>query len=89
MQAPGVTVLASKSHSKADLDHRKPVEEGGDDAYQSDMKVRCPCGSSLMSDSMIRVMLLFFVSSGFPYSPDHCLDDSYFSLNLQTIKNAF
>lgn len=50
--ASGAAEVASKSHGKLDLDYGKP-EEVEDDAAQLDLKVRCPCGSTLMSDSMI------------------------------------
>ncbi|XP_020241341.1 E3 SUMO-protein ligase SIZ1-like isoform X2 [Asparagus officinalis] len=52
MQVPGATDLASKSQSSSEINQVKPKEEIND-LYQ-DMKVRCPCGSSLITDSMIQ-----------------------------------
>ncbi|XP_072985592.1 E3 SUMO-protein ligase SIZ1-like isoform X1 [Typha latifolia] len=48
MQVHGATDLASKSHSGSDFNHVKPKEE------VEDYKVRCICGSSLMTESMIK-----------------------------------
>ncbi|XP_008789064.3 E3 SUMO-protein ligase SIZ1 [Phoenix dactylifera] len=53
MQVHGATDLASKSHSGSDFNHMKPKEEM-DDSYQLDMNVRCLCGSSLITESMIK-----------------------------------
>lgn len=53
MQTPGATDLASKSQSSSEINQVKPKEELKD-SYQLDMKVRCPCGSSLFTDSMIQ-----------------------------------
>lgn len=53
MQAPGATDLASKSHSGSDLNLVKLKDEVAD-SYQMDTKVRCPCGSSLITESMIK-----------------------------------
>ena len=53
MQIPGATDLASKSQSSSDISQVKPKEVK--DSYQLDMKVRCPCGSSLLTESMIQV----------------------------------
>ncbi|WOL01918.1 E3 SUMO-protein ligase [Canna indica] len=52
MQVPGATELASKSHSGSEFNHVKPKEEI--DSYKTEMKVRCPCGKSLNSESMIQ-----------------------------------
>ncbi|KAJ6803556.1 E3 SUMO-protein ligase SIZ1-like isoform X2 [Iris pallida] len=53
MQLPGATDLASKGQSSSDINNVKPKEEVVD-SYQLDMKVRCPCGSSLPTESMIQ-----------------------------------
>ncbi|XP_038980199.1 E3 SUMO-protein ligase SIZ1-like isoform X2 [Phoenix dactylifera] len=53
MQVHGATDLASKSHSGSDFNHVKPKEEM-DVSYQLDMRVRCLCGSSLITESMIK-----------------------------------
>ncbi|XP_020252662.1 E3 SUMO-protein ligase SIZ1-like isoform X2 [Asparagus officinalis] len=52
MQIPGATDLASKSQSSSDINQVKPKEEVRD-LYQ-EMKVSCPCGSTLITDSMIQ-----------------------------------
>ena len=57
MQIPGATDLASISQSSSDINPVKPKEEVKD-SYQLDMKVRCPCGSSLLTESMIQVHLV-------------------------------
>lgn len=56
MQVSGATDLASKSTSTTDFNQVKPKEEIDD--YCLEMKVRCLCGSSLTSDSIIQVLLL-------------------------------
>eukprot|EP00268_Persea_americana_P066271 TRINITY_DN8983_c0_g1_i2.p1 TRINITY_DN8983_c0_g1~~TRINITY_DN8983_c0_g1_i2.p1 ORF type:complete len:879 (-),score=190.81 TRINITY_DN8983_c0_g1_i2:706-3342(-) len=53
MQVHGATDLASKFQNGSDSSNLKPKEEI-DDSFQLDMKVRCPCGSSLLTDSMIK-----------------------------------
>lgn len=53
MQVHGATELATKFPNGSDSNNLKPKEEV-DDSFQLDMKVRCPCGSSLLSDSMIQ-----------------------------------
>lgn len=55
MQIPGATDLASKSYSSTEFNHMKPKEV---DSYKSEMKIRCPCGKSSNSESMIQVVLL-------------------------------
>ncbi|CAD5166671.1 E3 SUMO-protein ligase SIZ1 [Musa acuminata AAA Group] len=52
MQVSGATDLASKSTSTTDFNQVKPKEEIDD--YCLEMKVRCLCGSSLTSDSIIQ-----------------------------------
>lgn len=59
MQVSGATDLASKGPSVSDTSNVKPKEEF-DDPFQSDSKTRCPCGSSLLTDSMIKVVLHVF-----------------------------
>ncbi|KAJ6793623.1 E3 SUMO-protein ligase SIZ1-like isoform X2 [Iris pallida] len=53
MQLPGATDLASKGQSSSEINYAKPIEAAVD-SYQLDMKVRCPCGSSLLTESMIQ-----------------------------------
>ncbi|OVA18127.1 zinc finger protein [Macleaya cordata] len=53
MQISGATELASKGQSDSDVDNGKPKEEV-DNSVQLDMKVRCPCGTSLPTESMIQ-----------------------------------
>ncbi|KAJ6827987.1 E3 SUMO-protein ligase SIZ1-like isoform X2 [Iris pallida] len=53
MQLPGAADLASKGQSSSDINNVKPKEEVVD-SYQLEMKVRCPCGSSLLTESMIQ-----------------------------------
>lgn len=55
MQVHGATDLASKFQNGSDSSNLKPKEEI-EDSFQLDMKVRCPCGSSLLTDSMIKVI---------------------------------
>ena len=55
MQVSGATDLASKSYSRTEFNHMKPEEV---DSYKSEMKIRCPCGKSSNSESMIQVVLL-------------------------------
>ncbi|KAJ8476750.1 hypothetical protein OPV22_020477 [Ensete ventricosum] len=51
MQIPGAADLASKSYSCTEFNHMKPKEV---DSYKSEMKIRCPCGKSSNSESMIQ-----------------------------------
>ncbi|XP_019052840.1 PREDICTED: E3 SUMO-protein ligase SIZ1 isoform X2 [Nelumbo nucifera] len=53
MQVPGATDLASKGQSGSDISNVKLKEEV-DDSFQMDLKIRCPCGSSLATESMIQ-----------------------------------
>ncbi|KAJ9178158.1 hypothetical protein P3X46_010067 [Hevea brasiliensis] len=53
MQVSGATDLASKGQGV--LDSGKAIIKGDmDDSFQLDTKVRCPCGSSLETESMIK-----------------------------------
>lgn len=52
MQGSGASDLASKEVGISDTT-LKPKEEV-DKSFQMDMKVRCPCGNSLLTESMIR-----------------------------------
>ncbi|XP_021683814.2 E3 SUMO-protein ligase SIZ1 isoform X1 [Hevea brasiliensis] len=53
MQVSGATDLASKGQGV--LDSSKAVIKGEmDESFQLDTKVRCPCGSSLLTESMIK-----------------------------------
>ncbi|GMH12526.1 hypothetical protein Nepgr_014367 [Nepenthes gracilis] len=53
MQVSGATDLATKGHGGSDSSTFKPKEEV-DDTFQLDMKIRCLCGSSLLTESMIK-----------------------------------
>lgn len=53
MQVSGANDLASKGHGVLDSSNMK-VKGEIDDPFQSDVKVRCPCGSSLETESMIK-----------------------------------
>lgn len=53
MQSPGATDLATRSNSGSDFNHTKPNQEV-DDSYPME-KVRCLCGSSLTTESTIKV----------------------------------
>lgn len=55
MQVSGANDLASKGHGVLDSSNMK-VKGEIDDPFQSDVKVRCPCGSSLETESMIKVI---------------------------------
>lgn len=56
MQIPGATDLASKSHSGLEFSYVKSKEELV--SHKPDTKVRCFCGKSLNSESIIQVGLL-------------------------------
>ena len=58
MQVPGSADSASRGQSGSDLNFVKPKEEFDDSKL--DMKIRCLCGSSLASESMIKVYSPFF-----------------------------
>ncbi|GMI92306.1 SAP AND MIZ1 DOMAIN- CONTAINING LIGASE1 [Hibiscus trionum] len=53
MQVSGATELASKGEGASDSSNVK-VKGEIDDPFKSDMKVRCPCGSSLETENIIR-----------------------------------
>ncbi|KAF5182567.1 E3 sumo-protein ligase siz1 [Thalictrum thalictroides] len=53
MQNPGAPDVASTAHSGSDINNGKLKEEV-DDSFQIDMKVRCPCGNTLPTESMIQ-----------------------------------
>ncbi|CAK7327433.1 unnamed protein product [Dovyalis caffra] len=53
MQVSGATDLASKGQGVSDCSNSKFNGEM-DDPFHSDTKVRCPCGSSLETESMIK-----------------------------------
>ncbi|XP_022756088.1 E3 SUMO-protein ligase SIZ1-like isoform X3 [Durio zibethinus] len=56
MQVPGATELASKGQDVSDSNNVK-LQGEIDDPCQLDMKVRCPCGSSLDNENIIKVMM--------------------------------
>ncbi|XP_023729790.1 E3 SUMO-protein ligase SIZ1 isoform X1 [Lactuca sativa] len=56
LQIPGATELASKGQGVSDVtinNNNTTFKEEVEDSYQSE-KVRCPCGTSLQADSMIK-----------------------------------
>uniref|UniRef100_A0A2P2MH72 E3 SUMO-protein ligase SIZ1-like n=1 Tax=Rhizophora mucronata TaxID=61149 RepID=A0A2P2MH72_RHIMU len=54
MQASGATDLATKGQNVLDINNVKIKME---DYFQSDRKIRCPCGNSLETESMIKVIV--------------------------------
>ena len=62
MQVSGATDLASKGQVLSDSSNVKFKEEL-EDSY-NDMKIRCPCGSALPNETMLKVLpnILFFFS---------------------------
>lgn len=64
MQGSGATELATKVQCTPDTaivaGTLKPKEEV-DDSVPMDMKIRCPCGSSLFTESMIKVCSSCFI----------------------------
>lgn len=70
MQVSGATDLASKGQVLSDSSNVKFKEEL-EDSY-NDMKIRCPCGSALPNETMLKVLpnILFFfpfVQVGLPF----------------------
>lgn len=57
MQVSGATDLASKGQGLSDSSNVKLKEEF-EDSY-NDMKIRCPCGSTLPTETMLKVYQLF------------------------------
>lgn len=55
MQVSGASDLASKGQVSSDTNNLK-VKGEPEDPFQPEMKVRCVCGSSLETDSMIQVI---------------------------------
>ncbi|XP_022731163.1 E3 SUMO-protein ligase SIZ1-like isoform X2 [Durio zibethinus] len=53
MQVSGATEVASKGQGVSDSSNVQ-VKAEIDDSFQSDTKVRCPCGSSLETDNIIK-----------------------------------
>lgn len=60
MQVSGATESASKGQGVSDSSNGK-IKGELEDPFQSDMKVRCPCGSSLESENIIKVMTMSFM----------------------------
>lgn len=54
MQVSGVSDLASKGQVSSDTSNLK-VKGEPEDPFQPEIKVRCVCGNSLETDSMIQV----------------------------------
>ena len=54
MQVSGATDLASKGQGLSDSSNVKFREEI-EDSY-NDMKIRCPCGSTLQTETMLKVL---------------------------------
>lgn len=59
MQVSGATDLASNGQGVSDSSNVK-VKGELDDQFQLDTKIRCLCGNSLESESMIKVCLILF-----------------------------
>lgn len=59
MQVSGSAELASKSEAVSDNSNVKLKEEI-EDSYQVE-KIRCPCRSTLPTDSMIKVMYIMLI----------------------------
>lgn len=57
MQVSGANDLASNGQGASDCSNIK-IKGEIDDPYRSDTKVRCPCGSSLETESMIKVWIV-------------------------------
>lgn len=57
MQVSGATDLASNGQGASDCSNIK-IKAEFDDPYRSETKVRCPCGSSLETESMIKVWIV-------------------------------
>ena len=64
MQVSGATELASKGQGVSDSSNVK-IKGETNDSFQSDMKVRCPCGSSLETENIIKVMIMSLMFFGF------------------------
>ncbi|KAE8727651.1 E3 SUMO-protein ligase SIZ1 [Hibiscus syriacus] len=64
MQVSGATELASKGQGVSDSSNVK-IKGEANDSFQTDIKVRCPCGSSLETDNIIRKLM-----EGNPAVPD-------------------
>lgn len=54
MQISGATDLASKGQGASDSSNVK-IKGEKDDSYQSDVKIRCLCGSPLETDALVKV----------------------------------
>lgn len=59
MQVSGSAELASKSEAVSDSANIKPKEEVEDSCQME--KIRCLCGSTLPTDSMIKVILVMYI----------------------------
>lgn len=57
MQVSGATDLASNGQGASDCSNVK-VKAESIDPYRSDANVRCPCGSSLETETMIMVWIV-------------------------------
>lgn len=86
MQVSGATDLASKGQGASNCSNSKFSEEM-DEPFHSDTKVRCPCGTSLETESMIKVKRSFssefssIISFRCAYSMDS-LYGFFFSCNV-------
>lgn len=65
MQVSGATDLATRGQGAPETSNVK-IKGEFEDSFQSDTKVRCPCGSYLETDSMIMVFYLSHVLSSLP-----------------------
>lgn len=82
----GATDLASKGQGVSNCSNSKLSGEM-DEPFHSDTKVRCPCGTSLETESMIKVKRSFFseFSSIMSFRCAYSMDSFYeffFSSNL-------
>lgn len=58
MQVSGATELATRSQGVSEGSNVIKLKEEIEDSYQPE-KIRCPCGSTLRNDSMIKVVCIF------------------------------
>lgn len=70
MQVSGAPDLASKSQGVSDSSNVKLKEEVVEEPYHLD-KIRCPCGSSLQTESMIKVLHPSFLSHVWLWVSEH------------------
>lgn len=79
MQDSGATDLASKGRAVLDATNSTKPKEEIEDVLQNMEKVRCPCGSSLQADSMIKVSFFF------SYMPFYLFHSHYWFMYYDSI----